>query len=376
MKATGSTVEFDWNGRDTRAWVPAFLSERAFTLTEDAARASERAAAALRRMEERFDVAAEPIARLLLRSEGIASSAVEGLRVPLEDLLSVEAVGAGEREPLWVAHNLAIVTDALDDADAPLTFDVLHRWHRTLMSGSQLDDSLHGAWRDSPGWVGGSSPLDAVYVPPPADLIPGLMEDLLAYNNGSEHDPITHAAVAHAQFETIHPYGDGNGRIGRVLIGWILRRRGTISRLPPPISVFVARDTGGYLSGLYEYREGDPVRWIEWFAETAERSADSAGELFTTVSLLLEGWRGRVAAARSDSAVHRVIELLPRHPVVSAKTVAIELGVSARTGLTALEALEAVGTLSPFDMPAAGSGRPVRWWIASELVERVRSWMD
>lgn len=201
------------------------------------------------------------------------------------------------------------------------------------------------------------------------------MEDLVAYANSVEDDPITQAAVAHAQFEAIHPYGDGNGRVGRVLIGWVLRRRQAVRKLPPPISVFLARDPGGYLAGLYQYREGDPVRWIEWFAETTERSADSAGELFAAVTLLLEEWRGRIAQARSDSAVHRVIDVLPRQPVVSARMVAVELGVSTRTGLTTLEALEAVGVLTPFDMPVAGVGRPVRWWIALELVELVRSWM-
>ncbi len=371
----GETVEFEWNGRPATAWVPARLSDRKQTLTLSAARATERAVAALRRMEDVFDVAAEPIARLLLRSEGIASSAVEGLRVPLEQVLSVEAGAAGTREPRWVAQNLAIVTAAIDEAIDALDAGVVHCWHRQLMAGSLLDDALHGIWRNSPGWIGGSSPLDAVYVPPPAHLIPELMDDLLVYVNSVEDDPITQAAVAHAQFEAIHPYGDGNGRIGRVLIGWVLRRRQAIRKLPPPLSVFIARDPGGYLSGLFEYREGDPVRWIEWFAETTERSAESASELFAMASILLQEWRGRVAGARSDSAVHGVVELLPSQPVVSARTVAAELGVSTRTGLTALEALEEVGVLAPFEMPTAGSGRPVRWWIAPELAELVRSWM-
>jgi Fic family protein len=267
------------------------------------------------------------------------------------------------------------VTAAIDQAGRALDSEVLHRWHSQLMAGSLLDATLHGVWRISPGWIGGSSPLDAVYVPPPADLVPELMDDLLAYVNSDEDDPITQAAVAHAQFEAIHPYGDGNGRIGRVLIGWVLRRRQAIRKLPPPLSVFLARDPGGYLSGLYEYREGDPVRWVQWFAETTARSAESAGELFATVTVLLGEWRGRVAEARSDSAVHQVIDLLPRQPIVSARTVAAELEVSARTGLTALEALAELGVLTPFDMPTSGSGRPVRWWIAGELVELVRSWM-
>ncbi len=371
----GETVDFEWQGRDAAAWVPALVTERDHTLTLAATRATERAAAALRHMEDRFDVAAEPIARLLLRSEGIASSAVEGLRVPLEDVLAIEAGGGGEREPQWVAQNLAIVTAAIDEAGEALSFEVLHEWHRRLMAGSLLDKSLHGAWRDAPGWIGGASPRDAAYVPPPAELIPGLMTDLLTYLNSDAEDPITQAAVGHAQFETIHPYGDGNGRIGRVLLGWILRRRGAIDHLPPPISVSIARDTGGYLSGLYQYRQGDPVRWIEWFAETVERSAAGAGDLLAAVKRLLEEWRTRVAEARSDSVVHRVVDFLPRQPVVSAGTIAAEFRVSTRTGLTALEYLERQGIVAPFAVPSVGTGRPVRWWIASEIVELVREWM-
>jgi Fic family protein len=371
----GETVEFEWNGRAASAWVPARLAEREAPLSINAIRATERALAALRRMEDVFGVAAEPIARLLLRSEGMASSAVEGLRVPIEQVLSVEAGAPATREPGWVAQNLAIVGAAIEKADHELDVETLHQWHRQLMAGSDLAESRHGAWRNSPGWIGGSSPLDAAYVPPPAPLIPGLMEDLLTYVNSAADDPITQAARSHAQFETIHPYGDGNGRLGRVLIGWVLRRRGSIQHLPPPISVFVARDTGGYLSGLYQFRQGDPIRWIEWFAGTTARAAESATELFVSVADLIERWRARVSRMRSDSAVHRVIELLPRQPVVSAGYVAAELGVSRRTSLTALETLEDAGVVTPFEMPATGPGRPARWWIALELIDLVRTWM-
>jgi len=82
------------------------------------------------------------------------------------------------------------------------------------------------------------------------------MDDLVAYANTDHFDPVTHAALLHAQFETIHPYGDGNGRLGRILIGWVLARRRLVDKLPPPISVLIARDPGGYISGLHLFRDG------------------------------------------------------------------------------------------------------------------------
>lgn len=372
-------VTFDWYGRAATAWAPPPLADRDFPLPEQTVRTTERALAELRLMEQRMVPAAEPIGRLLLRSEGIASSAIEGLSVPLEELLTVEALGSGAAAATWVAGNLSAVAAAVEDAglstNPALDATALHGWHRQLMAGSGLDPALHGAWRSSPGWIGGTSPLDAVYVPPPAAMIPELMADLIRYINTTEPDPITQAAVAHAQFETIHPYGDGNGRIGRVLVGWILRRRRAVDRYPPPVSVPMLRDAGGYLSGLYEFRDGDPIRWIDWFAARTAAAAVAAGDLYQQLDELARRWKTGLDDVRADSVAHRIVDLLPLYPVISTAQVAGSCEVSRRAALTGLELLERRGILVEFEAPSAGRGRPARWWIATDLATAVQRWL-
>lgn len=202
---------------------------------EATARRTEQAAAATRRSNEALPARWEPLARLLLRSQGVASSFIEGVRVPVTEVAVAELDAEVSEPAAWVSDNVAAVTDAIAEADgAPLTVEALHRWHRTLMSGSShLPEHLVGRFRDAQGWIGGTSPLDAALVTPPPEEIDDLVADLVAFANRNDIDVITQAAAGHAQFEAIHPYADGNGRIGRVLIGWVLTRRLRLVNPPP-----------------------------------------------------------------------------------------------------------------------------------------------
>src|SRR5262245_5269879 len=239
--AAGSEVAITWNGRPARAWVPAPLTGRNLDLPAPSARATERAAAAVQRLGDRLPQGWEPLARLLLRAEGIASSNIEGLRAPAPLVAAAQLdAGAVPEIAASVADNLAVVTSTLEHArrTSPIAVADLHTWQGQVVSHGHLDAHLVGAFRDAQGWIGGCSPPAAVYVPPPADLVAGLVDDLLDFGNESDVDPVTAAAVAHAQFETIHPYGDGNGRVGRLLVLWLLARRLDVA-VPPSISVLV-----------------------------------------------------------------------------------------------------------------------------------------
>lgn len=127
----------------------------------------------------------------------------------------------------WVADNLAVVDASLAHArsGAALTAADLHRWHTRLMAHAALPDELVGRYRRVQNWIGGAGPRQAAYVPPSPEHVSRLMADLVRVTDTAKLDPVTLAAVVHAQFEAIHPYGDGNGRLGRVLIGWVLARR-------------------------------------------------------------------------------------------------------------------------------------------------------
>jgi Fic family protein len=202
------------------------------------------------------------------------------------------------------------------------------------------------------------------------------MRDLVGFANSEDLDVVTQAAMLHAQFECIHPFEDGNGRIGRVLIGWLLVRRLGV-RVPPPFSVLVARDPGGYLSGLTFYRLGALDQWVRWFAETLERAATAATGLVADLGALLADWRRRATEGRpvrSDSLVWPLLELLPQHPVVSAGMVADRFDVSAETSRQALLRLERLGVVAPSAVRLPGTGRPARWWVAHELLEAISRW--
>ncbi len=369
----GTEVAIEWAGRPASAWLPDPLAGTSFEdIDVPTARLTERTAGAIVRVGDRLPVGWEPLARLLLRAEGMASSNIEGLRAPVEAVAAAE-LGGGSGLSGWVADNLAVVHVVLADPSVPLDQDTLHSWHARLMRRSSLPPELIGAFRQSQGWIGGRSPHDAAFVPPPGSYVPTLMDDLVTYANRSDLDPVVQAAIVHAQFETIHPYGDGNGRIGRVLVLWVLARRLGVA-VPPPMSTMIARDIGGYFSGLYWFRSGVEPRWVRWFAEMLDRSANVSLEWIADVEQVLVRWRAAVGDLRSDAAGRRLVELLPAYPVISAEVAAAQLEVSTTAARSALEALARRGILTSEIEATLSPGRPRRLWVAGDLVALVTGW--
>ena len=377
------TVAVQWEGQTVRAVVPPVIASWDVELSLPTVRRTEQAAAAVLAADSVAPGTPETAARLLLRSEGLASSAIEGLRVPIADVALAEVVGqrggtglGGERTEVidptaaWVADNLAVVADALA-YDGPLNEAVLLDWHRRLMVHSPTIEPRHvGAWRDTLGWVGGGTPRLAVHVAPPADLVPTAMEDLLRFAARDDLDPVTHAAVLHAQFETIHPFADGNGRIGRVMVGWVLARRLRVE-VPPPVSLQMARDVGGYQAGLTLYRQGMHDAWVAWFADAVRGAAEGVAEVLADVIVLLRGWHSDIADLRADATAHRIIDLLTAQPVLSAASAAAALGSSRRAAAGGLAELARRGIVTSAAPRQSGRGRPEQWWVASDLLALV-----
>jgi Fic family protein len=371
--ARGAEETVTWDGTPIRTWIPFPLGGQDFTVGTRTARLTEQAIAAVRAggsIPPRF----EPLAMLLLRAEGVASSFIEGLRTPLVDVAAAEIGDTTNATASWVADNLTAVRSALASAAGTLTVDDIHDWHRRLMGPvRRLPDEMVGAFRTAQSWIGGTSPRDAAFVPPPPERIEGLMADLVGFVNAEGIDPVTQAAVAHAQFETIHPYGDGNGRIGRILIGWILAHRTGIT-LPPPVSVFIARDPGGYLAGLTMFRLGQLDPWVDWLAAALQHSSEAAQALMERSEQLIDEWGRRIADLRGDATARRVLPILAEHPVVSADLVAARVGVSERAARTALTTLADRGILQPYEKAPPGPGRPRNFWVAGELISVVSTW--
>lgn len=371
----GHTVEVRWNGRPVAAWVPDPLVGRELALGEATIRSTEQAAALARRGSDELPASWEALARLLLRAEGVASSFIEGLSAPLADVAAAELDPTSGDPASFVADNLSVVAAAVVEArGGPLELAAVHDWHRRLMAGGgHLPSHLVGAPRDVQGWIGGTSPLDAALVTPPPDRIAGLLADLVDFVNRRDLDPVTQAAVAHAQFELIHPYADGNGRVGRVLVGWVLTRRLALVS-PPPVSVRMALDRGGYLSGLTLFRLGDAESWVRWFAGVVAGAGEATIRLIRAVAELEARWEARLGAVRVDAGARRVLALLPQYPVLASHIVAEALGISERAGRDALETLAAHQIVEPFQPARRGPGRPRRWWLARELTDLVGAW--
>lgn len=377
MEPAGVEVPIVWRGRRASAFVPARLADRDLTLDARTVAEAARAQAAVEHGAETMPEDFSAVARLLLRAEGVASSFIEGVTAPVVDIVLAEADESGAPSAAaWVAANLAAVTEAVDEAHAgPLTVESLCAWHRTLMTGNPTPAQHVGVLRTEQGWIGGTSPLDAHLVTPPPEEVPTLVEDLIPYVNREDVDPVSQAAIAHAQFEIIHPFAKGNGRVGRVLVAWILVRRLSLVT-PPPVSARIAADLGGYGSGLVLYRTGDHNAWVRWFAQAVSGAGRAQQELVASVDRLQREWRERLAGpradsrrVRSDAAAWRVLGLLPRHLVLTGPIVASELAIPLKSANAALGELVGAGILVEHGTARpSGRGRPRRLYASAELL--------
>jgi Fic family protein len=361
------SVTVEWHGMNVEAVDPPRIADWSPDLLASTARRTEQAAAAVVRAGDRATGHLEAAARLLLRAEGLASSAIEGLRASAADVAIAEATDTSDTTAAWVADNLAVVEEALREP-RPLDGSLLKAWHSRLMRNSTTVEDHHiGEYRDELGWVGGANPKLAAHVAAPHDLIEPAMNDLFAFALRDDVDPVTQAGIVHAHFETIHPFADGNGRLGRVLVGRILKLRLGVS-VPPPVSLQMARDAGGYQSGLALYRQDLTDPWITWFADAVTASAHSASDVLAAVDDLQGRWRKAIADLRKDSATHTLLEMLPAHPVVSTAIAAELTGVSRRAAESAVKQLEDRNILVAAGVISTGRGRPERLWIAGDLL--------
>jgi Fic family protein len=377
VEPAGVEVPIVWRGRRARAFVPTPLAARDLGLTPDAIARTARAQAAVEHGAETMPADFTALARLLLRAEGVASSFIEGVTAPVVEIVLAEA----DEDPApsaaaWVAANLAAVAEAVADAAAaPLTVDRLCTWHRTLMTGSPTPARHVGAVRTEQGWIGGTSPLDAHLVTPPPEEVPRLLDDLVAYANRDDVDAVTQAAIAHAQLEVIHPFADGNGRVGRILIAWLLVRRLALVT-PPPVSTMIAGDVGGYASGLVRFRLGDHDGWVRWFADAVSGAGRAQQDLVAAVDELQRVWRQRLGAPRDgttrlrrDAAAWRVLDLLPSHLLLTGPVVASELGIPLKSAVAALRDLVAADVLVEHGTRRPErAGRPSVLYTSPELL--------
>jgi Fic family protein len=331
---------------DYEAYVPDLLTSRKIVLDGDTAADiadAERAIAVLDAQASTL-IDTEALARILLRAECVASSRIEGLEVGARRLLRAEAALELGEEPTditatEVLGNIDAMASAIQTV-APgtlITLNLLLGFHHRLMKDTRLKAQA-GHIRTEQNWIGGSdyNPCSAAFVPPPPEYVRDLLDDLCSFCNDDALPAVAQAAIAHAQFETIHPFADGNGRTGRALIHFVLRRRGLATRVLPPISLVLATWANDYVAGLgaTRYRgtassaaayDGTNL-WVARFAAACLRAVADATSFEERARTLQDEWRTRLGRVRANSATDLLLRALPGTPVITVSSAAAHLG--------------------------------------------------
>jgi Fic family protein len=332
------------------------------------------AEAAIRGLNASGHQALAPLARLLLRTESIASSKVEGMQVDARTLARAEVSSEfGQRAAptaLEVLGNIDAMQLAIENATTEVSVGVeqIVEIHSALLQHAP-NSHLAGTIRSVQNWIGGNNynPCGADYVPPPPEEVDRLLGDLCSFCNDDRLPPLVQAAIAHAQFETIHPFEDGNGRTGRALIQVMLRRRGLAPTYVPPISVILAANKEQYISGLTAYREGRIEAWLEVFAVSAARAAHLARSYLSEVESLQEKWRSMLRQSsriRADAAAWKLIDILPAQPIVTLSAAVARVERTKPAVNQAIEQLVVAGILVPIS-----ESKRNRAWEANGLLD-------
>ncbi|MGH2591628.1 MAG: Fic family protein [Actinomycetota bacterium] len=363
MGAGGRYIEQSWPGNPAgqtraerrpgrfKAYIPNPIAEYEPELTGAISTLLSDADGAVRRLNQLDPDRAhqiEALARQLLRQESLASSRIEGLAVSHKRISEAgyDPRGSADKRAREVLANIEAMEQAIQRGagEDPINQEAILDLHRTLMTPTAPE--IAGVIRDRQNWVGGRyhTPVGAEFIPPPADEVESLLVDLAEFMNRDDLPATLQAALAHAQFESIHPFADGNGRVGRCLIHVILRQRALAPHHVPPVSLLMAADVDGYVKALTAYRGDAEADWTAYFAETtiaASRAAEDFGE---RLNGLEEEWRSK-ARVRRGSTGEKVIDALPAHPVIDVKRAAELAGTSEEAARQALNTLQERGVI-------------------------------
>ena len=371
QRKTGSYERMTAGGEEVAAFIPAPLPPRRPRLTIEG-RLDERCRAAQQALV-RLELAGEMVPSLdwfiyaFVRKEAVVSSQIEGTQATLVDLLTFEAEndeGSGSADVEEVCNYLDALnfarTQLADPSGLPLSMRLLNETHARLMQGVRGAGKQPGEVRRTQNWIGRSRPGNAAFVPPPPHVLGEVLSAFEKYLHvDNDLPPLVRAGLLHVQFETIHPYLDGNGRIGRLLVTLLLEHWKLLTKPLLYLSLFFKRHRGDYYDRLGAVRTGgDWEGWTDFFldgvATIADEAVISARELF---ALVTDDRSRTLDHAGTSVAAVRLFELLPRYPIVSVAFAIQQLGVSKPTAGRAVAALEKAGVL----VETTGKKRDCSW---------------
>ena len=347
--------------------IPAPIAEAAFVLPSDLATAAEDAARAITHLDEYAGrvlggQAVAPLGSVLLRSESASSSQIENLTVSARQLAVAELGLSVSANAELVVGNVAAMKASIELADRLDTSAIL-AMHATLLASQP--HAGPGVWREVPVWIGSSalSPEGASFVPPAPERVPACMADLVAFLGRTDLPAVIHAGVAHAQFETIHPFVDGNGRTGRALLHAMLRAAGIIRQTTVPVSAGLLSDLDSYIAALTAFRSGDFAPIVECLAEASTRATILGRWLIDELAALTQA-RIESARPRAGSALASLIYQIAGQPAVTVASIAATLRVSDAAARRAVDQAVDAGILN-----ATSDKRRNRVWIDRHVID-------
>ncbi len=343
------------------AAIAANIEQATLHLPADVGAAMEDASNEISRFDTEMGGEIAPFSSVLLRSESAASSQIEHLTASARAIAEAELGETGRRNASEIVANTHAMQAAIALSDR-IDAEAILEMHRALMEPT--DPGMAGRWRQQQVWIGGGrlGPHEALFVPPQHAHIAGAIADLVRFTARNDLPALAHAALTHAQFETIHPFPDGNGRTGRALLHATLRAKALTRNVTLPISAGLLNDTQTYFDALTRYREGDPTAIVLRVADASFAAIGNGRQLVSDLRAIRADWDLRVSARR-DSAVWRVADLLVRHPVVNSAMLTRELTIRANNVPRYVTTLEHAGVLIEFT-----DRRRNRAWRAPEIL--------
>ncbi|ADG73073.1 filamentation induced by cAMP protein Fic [Cellulomonas flavigena DSM 20109] len=388
MTDAETTRTFPVHTRETLPWVPAsgrraeiptydaaippLIADLRVTVGGDTIEHARAAAVEVAVLERNHAGQVTTLEPFLLRTEAIASSRIEEELTTVDQLARAQLGIRAPRTARTVKGAIDGLTLMIDRSGDGVDLADILAAHRPLMADDPEEKWHAGELRTVQNWIGGShrSPRGAVHVPPTPARVPGLMDDLVRFMRRTDLDPIVQAAVAHAQFESIHPFTDGNGRVGRSLINALWRYRSLTRQMAVPVASAIVAERERYFGLVNDYRDGHVEPFVLFLADATRRSAREATVSAERLRELPDVWQERVHA-RAGSAVETLLRLLPQHPVVDAGDVARLTGVSTARAYAAIGRLEEAGVLRRIT-----ESRRDMAWAAGDVLDEADLMMD
>jgi Fic family protein len=346
---------------DYQAAVVPTIAELQISLPIAVVAEADEASTEIARFDAELGTEVALFAAILLRSESASSSKIENLTSSAKAIALAEIGSDQKRNAAEIVANVKAMKAAIRLADR-IDEQAVLAMHDALMH--EIQPEITGHWRTEQVWIGGSDygPHQAQFVPPHQDHVPAAMADLIAFARRDDLPALIQATLVHAQFETIHPFPDGNGRTGRALVHSILRRKGITRNVTVPVSAGLLTDTDGYFAALTDYRRGDPGPIVSLMATASSTAITNGRLLVADLNQIRARWIAAVTA-RSDAVVWRVLDLLLKQPVVDSALIQRELSATSANAARALRQLDGLGIIKEFT-----DKKRNRLWQAPEVL--------